>query len=79
MLEQGLVDLSQALENGSIGRDMFTQSNKGPDHKDTHVDRSFAISGFKESGTSRLFVTVMDLAIEPWELTKSVNESYADG
>jgi len=28
VLKQGLVDLSQALENGSIGGDMFMQPNK---------------------------------------------------
>jgi hypothetical protein len=43
VLEQSLVNLGQTLGNGSIGSDLFTQPNKGPDHKDTHVDRPFAM------------------------------------
>lgn len=43
VLEQGFVDLSQALENSSIGSDLFTQTHKRSYHKDTHVNRSLAV------------------------------------
>jgi len=38
VLEQRLIDFAQALEDGSIGRDLFTQPNEGPHHEDTHLD-----------------------------------------
>jgi hypothetical protein len=34
LFEQGLIDLSQTFEDGSIGGDMLAQPNKGPDYKD---------------------------------------------
>ena len=49
--------VGQALEDGSIGSDMFTQSNKSPHDKDAHVDRPFAMENLE----------AVNLPIEPRE------------